>query len=688
VSLHFRRGPAPAGRPAADRRPDRDADRHAARRAALRRAVARRLPAVAAGLFGGVLAAGLGLGVLAVAVLLLWVTSPSADSSPGGALHIAAALWLLAHGGDLVRLRTTTGVPAPLGLTPLLLTALPVWLLNRVGAHAVEEPRRARAGGAHRAARDRHRLGTGATVVCLAAGYCLVAVAAVLYTSSGPLPSRPVTVLAAVPTVALLAAASGAWSVRGLPDPELPEPLARAVDRIMPWRATAVALRAAAAGTLVLVAGGALLAAVSLVRHAPLAAGSFAGLSQAPSGRFAVLVLSVALVPNAAVWGAAYALTPGFAVGVGTSVAPAGTWYPRPPNLPLLAALPGQGRGTLGWLALAVPALAALTVAAVVAREARGPMRGLWSVVDTAMVAALAAMAAGLAMAALAGLGSGPLGAHRLAQFGPPWRATGAAAFTWTAVVAIPASVVLRWRPRRKEAPAEPADRWWPASASASASAASGPETSGEAAPVGVASGVVPSVPVTSGRAKRVPTTPITSPPVKITPVKTTPTRNTPPKTTPPKTTPPKTTPPKTGPSKTAPAKPPAKAAPAKPKPLRIPQVKITVVPATPVTALPLPVVPVTPVSGTPAPQAPPRETVPSTSRARSLTITSGGLALALQAPLRTAPAPATTEARPAERPAPGRPAAPGSRETPGNRATPAGEPEKTPDAPRPDLSP
>jgi Family of unknown function (DUF6350) len=428
---------------------------------AARHAVARRLPAVVAGLLGGALAAGLGLGVFAVVVLFLWVTSPSSDSNPGGALHIAAALWLLAHGGDLVRVRTAGGVPAPVGLTPLLLTVLPVWLLNRVGAHAVDEPRRTR--GAHRAVRRRHRLGTGATVVCLAAGYCLVAAAALLYTASGPLPGRPATALVSVPPVALLAAASGAWSVRGLPDLPLPDRFARVVDRLVPWRATAVALRAAVAGTLVLVAGGAVLAAVSLVRHAPLAASSFAGLSQAPWGRFAVLLLSAALAPNAAVWGAAYALTPGFAVGVGSSVSPEGTWYPHLPDLPLLAALPAQGgRATLGWLALTGPVLAGIAVGATVARQARGAMRGLWGMRDTALVAGLGAVGVGLAMAALAGLGSGPLGAHRLAELGPHWRETGTAAFTWTAALGVPAAVILRWRPPRDDEPPEPEDRWWP----------------------------------------------------------------------------------------------------------------------------------------------------------------------------------------------------------------------------------
>ncbi|MGK5548970.1 cell division protein PerM, partial [Streptomyces sp. URMC 127] len=89
---------------------------------------------------GGAIAAGLGLGALAVVVLLLWITSPYPDGGAGEALRTAAALWLLAHGADLVRTDTLTGAPAPIGLTPMLLTALPCWLLYRAARHALDPP--------------------------------------------------------------------------------------------------------------------------------------------------------------------------------------------------------------------------------------------------------------------------------------------------------------------------------------------------------------------------------------------------------------------------------------------------------------------------------------------------------------------------------------------------------------------
>ncbi len=86
----------------------------------------------------GAVAAGLGLGSLAVLVTVLWISSPYPDSGPGGALRTAAGIWLLAHGAELLRPDTLSGVPAPVGVVPLLLVAGPVWLAHRAARDAAE----------------------------------------------------------------------------------------------------------------------------------------------------------------------------------------------------------------------------------------------------------------------------------------------------------------------------------------------------------------------------------------------------------------------------------------------------------------------------------------------------------------------------------------------------------------------
>jgi hypothetical protein len=369
---------------------------------------------------GGVAAAGLGLGAAAVLVLFLWIISPYPDSGGiEGALHVAADVWLLGHGVGLVRTETLSGAPAPAALTPLLLAALPAWLLFRAGADAVAEDH------------DLSLLGW------LVGGYTAVGACAVLYTSYGPVRSDALTALPHLPLFAALAAGAGVWAERGRPPLPLPG--------VLPREGTVAAVRAATAGVAVLVGGGALLAAVSLAWHAGASADDFGQLSGALAGQLAVLLLAAALVPNAAVWGASYALGPGFTAGAGSAVRPAGaSGYPVLPDFPLLSALPGEGHGTaLSWAVLVLPAGAGVVLGYFAAAR-----RTAWA---TTGVAASAALLCGLAMALLAVLASGPLGAGAMADFGPSAGLTGAAAAGWTAVVGVPAALVLRWRRLRDE---------------------------------------------------------------------------------------------------------------------------------------------------------------------------------------------------------------------------------------------
>ncbi|NEC42246.1 DUF6350 family protein, partial [Streptomyces sp. SID8016] len=97
-----------------------------------------RAPALVSALLRGVVAAGLGLGALAVLVVVVWISSPYPDSGPDGALRAAAGIWLLAHGAGLVRPDTLSGVPAPVGVVPLLLAVGPLWLTHRAARDAAD----------------------------------------------------------------------------------------------------------------------------------------------------------------------------------------------------------------------------------------------------------------------------------------------------------------------------------------------------------------------------------------------------------------------------------------------------------------------------------------------------------------------------------------------------------------------
>lgn len=446
-----------------------------------------RTPGLAGGLLGGAVAAGLGLASFAVLVMMLWISSPYPDSGPGGALHVAAALWLLAHGAELVRTDTFSGVPAPVGVTPLLLLALPVWLLHRAARDATDGGPGGEdddfAGNAcyeNDGFGDAAGAGDGPPLVPartawtgVVLGYLAVAAPAALYAAGGALRPSWVWTGVSVSLVAVVAAGAGVWSAYGRPGGPLRRLLGVLPAGVRPLvlgphGRPGVVARAAGAGLAVLVGGGALLVAVSLVGHGTAAQTSLLRLTEAWSGRFAVLLLCAALLPNAAVWGAAYALGPGFALGTGHVVSPLSS-APAPllPPFPLLAAVPEAGEGApVNWAAGAVPVVAGAVVGWMVAKGAAEPEGGatrpggggtrpgggravVWSVGRTARAAGLTAVLCAAVLAGLAALAGGPLGAAVLAGFGPVWWQVGAATLAWLALVAIPTAVGVRaWRCR------------------------------------------------------------------------------------------------------------------------------------------------------------------------------------------------------------------------------------------------
>ncbi|MFJ8540858.1 DUF6350 family protein [Streptomyces sp. NPDC093586] len=468
-----------------------------------------RAPGMAAGLLGGVFAAALGLAAVAVLVTLLWIGSPYPDHGPDDTLHVAAALWVLAHGVELIRTDTLSGVPAPVGVTPLLLLAPPVWLVHRAARDAtdpgdgvgvavgagVKAGVGVRLGGAGGRDAGPHPLSARLAWAGVVVGYLSVAAPVVLYTAGGELRPSPLRAAVCLPLVTMAAAGAGAWTAFGRPGGPVGRAL-RVLPRnlrdllVEPDARLGVATRAAAAGVAALVGGGALLLAVSLVWHGGAARGAFQRLSEGWSGQFAVLLLCLTLVPNAAVWAAVYGLGPGFVLGTGHVVGPLST-APAPllPPFPLLAAVPEAGAGTpLHWAAGVVPLAAGAVVGWFTARvaaagggavgfataqfvtvgfgtarfattgtggreKAGGSGGGAgdeeagepWAVRRTVGAAWVAALLCGVMVAVLAAWAGGPLGGAGLARFGPVWWQAGGATVAWVAVVAVPVAVAGRW---------------------------------------------------------------------------------------------------------------------------------------------------------------------------------------------------------------------------------------------------
>ncbi|SES19095.1 DUF6350 family protein [Streptomyces qinglanensis] len=450
----------------------------------------RLLPLTSGWLLGGAVAAGLGLGLSVVVVLLLWTVSPYPVGGADEALRTAADLWLLAHGAQLVRQETLTGPVAPVGVTPLLLTAVPVWLLWRATREAMDT----------RPSTD-DDYGPPEVAVWVSGGYLLVTAAVLASASGGPFEADPVSAACRLPLFAVLV--TGFCAVRCLPPhalarswaallARLPDPArsrVRGALRLVTRERAVVAVQAAGTATVVLCAGGAALLAAALVWNARAAFGAFPQLAGSASGHLGLLLLTVALLPNAALWATSYALGPGFTLGADSVAGPLGTTAaPLLPPFPLLAAVPEEGSGSVPQWCLTglVPLLGGLLCGWWVGRSevAVGPgpgarlglgpeprpgpelrpgpeprpgagpglgpgpgraLRGAPGWRATVVTVLLAAVLCGAVTALLTASASGPLGNGTLAHVGPYWWQAGGAACAWTTAVGLPTALWVGW---------------------------------------------------------------------------------------------------------------------------------------------------------------------------------------------------------------------------------------------------
>ncbi len=380
------------------------------------------------GLVAAAAAASAGLLLIGVPVVVAWATALHSGAAVDDALRVALQVWLNAH---------HTGLAVPtghVGMAPLGLTLLTLLLTAQAGGWV------ARAHGVS-AERPASPLTLAACVGAVAAPYAvLTGLAAELGATTLV---RPVVWQAFVGggVVALVGALYGAARagspgplLTGLPVPGPPlTGLAHA----------ATLARATVGGLAVLLTGGALVVAGALLADVEGAAATWRAVAPGRSGGALLLLLCVVMLPNAVVWGAAYTLGPGFAVGAGTSVAPAGAQLGDLPALPLLAALPGGGSAP--WWAVgcyAVP-LAAGALSGLLVSRGVGPTASLRAVLGWALASGASV---GVGMAVLAWVSGGPVAGEQLSAVGPsPWQ-TGVAAAVELGLVA----AVAAWLHRRK----------------------------------------------------------------------------------------------------------------------------------------------------------------------------------------------------------------------------------------------
>ena len=344
--------------------------------------------AIGAALAGAAASLGTLVTCMAVALVGWFLADAGAHGQTTDALRVGADMWLVGHGSGL----TVGGTPfhvVPLALSLFLLHV--AWRAGRWAATTSAPPEDDRA--------------TVMAGVVLGGVYLVVTVVTcILAASPAATPGFGRAVLGSlvVSGAGMLGLASGAGR------------LATWSQRVPGWlRSVAFG---AAAGFLLLVAASAVLVAVRVALGLNGAATVLSELHLQPGDYVMYALVTLAVVPNAVLFGSAYLLGPGFAVGAGTAVSPSLVSLGPMPAFPLLSALPDSGP-TPSWVVglVAVPVLAG-AAGAVLAQRSYGvtawdsaALRGFGCGLGAAVVTTLAVALAG-----------GSVGSDRLADVGAP----------------------------------------------------------------------------------------------------------------------------------------------------------------------------------------------------------------------------------------------------------------------------
>lgn len=396
--------------------------------------------------FDAVIVVAVGLAAALAPLTLMWVFAFDGSAQWSALWPAAARVWQVGHFVPLhvdmdLADAAAIGVPADgasfvFSLAPLAFAAFTAIFAARSGARAAR---------------------AGAWAVGVGAGTATVAVLAAMVAATSTLQVVSVDPAAAV---MLPAAVFGASSLTGALVGAWREGDRGVIDRLRhgidldDTGVVEAAARGIAVVSVALIGLGAAVVALGMA----LRGGEIVALFEAAHLDFVGVVVvalgQLAYLPTLVAWGAAYAAGPGFALGAGATVSPAGTNVGVVPGVPVLGVVPESPSAWLLLLALGVVAAGALAgwVARARLREADDDE----PVVPR--VAAFVAIVAGTAGAAalLAAVASGSLGPGRLEHVGPP---AGTLALVVAIEVALGAAALL-FAPRADHAEARPAVAW------------------------------------------------------------------------------------------------------------------------------------------------------------------------------------------------------------------------------------
>ncbi len=395
------------------------------------------------------IAAAIGVAVLLAPLTLLWTLSFGASADWGELWPVTGTLWRFGHGTPIDvsvpdQVVVATGIAPQAATFVLSLAPLALFLFTlRFGAPS---GRRASAAGAW-------ITGVVAGGAVFAAISALIGLTAKADAGSTPL-WLGILLPAAVYLVGSLAGAiAHAWSEGD------GGPIDRLHDLVDGWGDwSPVAGESVRGASIVLVALMGV-SALGLTVMTVLRGGEVVALYQTARvdalGATVITLGQLAYLPTLLVWAASWLAGPGFAVGAGTTVSPAGTELGVVPGIPVLGLLPEVG--SFWMLVVVLLPIAAGAVAGWMVRSRLVWERTAVGVGPRAAIAGgIAALSAGAA-ALLAVLASGSIGPGRMAELGPR---PGPFALAIGVEVLVGAAILLLAPRNREELAEERTDRW------------------------------------------------------------------------------------------------------------------------------------------------------------------------------------------------------------------------------------
>ncbi|WP_246236433.1 DUF6350 family protein [Actinomadura chibensis] len=403
-------------------------------------------PLYVTGLVAALWCIGIGLAVLTTVTLIGWIAAPKTALGHGmpGVFRTAVNFWLVSHHAGF------SYGHGRVGLLPLGVLVLPGALLYRGGGWMI------------RAAGLPHRPRTEVVRVAVALAVPYAALAGLLALAAASPEVRPSAWQALVACFLVAVIAGGLGAARAVVAAQVAAEARGqrvrsglgALLRLLPDRPRSLVI--GVAGSLgVLLASGAVLVGASLAAHTSEADHLYDMLAPGVVGGVLLVLVELAFLPNAVIWGMAYAVGPGFSVGAGTSVSPTGVFLNAVPAFPPLAALPEPGPApAVSLLALAAPFAAGAVGGVLTIRSMPTPVSEgapLWGFVSGALTGAVAAL--------LSALSGGPLGNGRMETVGPSAWQVGLLAALEVGISAAIAAWVANWMVLRRPADAPPARR-------------------------------------------------------------------------------------------------------------------------------------------------------------------------------------------------------------------------------------